>query len=66
LAAVDEVFKDSTMIDFIRRAIFGSRDLGGGIKTCPRCRGNDKVSEGSEGGAFIHVRCTRCDIGYLG
>lgn len=54
------------MIDFLRRVWFGSRDTGGFIKVCPRCRGNDKVEEGPEGGAFIHVHCTRCDIGYLG
>lgn len=50
----------------LRRLWFGSRDVGGGLKVCPRCGGNDMIFEGPEGGAVIHVKCLRCNKWYLG
>lgn len=37
-----------------------------GYKPCPGCGRNDDLFEGPEGGAFIHVRCPRCETWHLG
>jgi hypothetical protein len=35
-------------------------------RRCPKCGDNDKIFEGPEGGAEIHILCLRCNVWFYG